>query len=479
MSDNHRSLTRRAWLRTAGAAGAVGLAGCTSGDSGGGSGGSGGSNGDSGGSNGGSAGSAGNGDWPDLSGKEIHFITDESSDTAKQFWNRVAKDFREATGAKTRMEFTGLGSNSVQRITQLIQSGSPPDIFTMNTSNASRFRSADILAPATDAVESISGRLGEPEAQATVKLDGEHWFVPLWLNVNSYYYRQDQADVVPDTWDKALEYAQQVHESDSELAGTYVPAGSGSHVCYRIMAWMFSNGGNLCKWDGDKIEIAYDGGTNRKKLVEVLDYLKQRQQYSPSAADSSWTSWINAIPNSVAASSGYHGFRPIVQSVQRERPFAKDVNLVPGYPKPPGGSHTTVASADGLGTFKGSDTEAANTFMRFTLQEKYLTDIYMDLTPVHNIPAWKRYRDSDAYNDAIKSLSGWPADAIKTYQEETTFKTRPYDTDPPNPYAGAAYNSPPLWNLQIDVLVNDVSPEAAIDKYAPKHQKLIDEAQSD
>ncbi|WP_423750848.1 extracellular solute-binding protein [Salinirarus marinus] len=466
-----------------GAVGTVGLAGCAGGGGGGSSGGDGGSSGgggstDGGDSSGGST-TGSSGEWPDLSGKEVHFVTDEASDASKQFWNGVASDFEEATGASTKMEYVGIGTGGMERITQLIQAGDPPEIFTMNAANASTFRSEGVLAPVDDAFDQFTEVTGQPEEQATVKVNGHQWYVPLWFNTVCYYYRSDLSDIVPDTWEKAQAYAKEVDEADNGVRGTYVPAGPGAHVCYRIMSWMYSNEGSFMQWNNDdQIEVAYDSGENRTKLVETLNYIKERQQYSPVASDSNYTTWSNSIPNEVAGSTPYSGFRPVVQSVTNDRSFAKDVSVVPGMPKAPSGTNRSVAASDGMGTFKGADQEAARAFINFTLQEEYLTDLYMMLTPVHNVPAFPEFRSSTAYQDALKGLEGWPTDAITTYQEDVKFKTRPNDTDPPNPYAGASYASPPLWNMQVDLLVKDKSPEAVIDEYAPKHQEIIDEAQN-
>ncbi|WP_423750847.1 extracellular solute-binding protein [Salinirarus marinus] len=484
-SKNHTA-KRRTWLKTVGAAGTVGLAGCSgggggsSGDGGGSSGGNGGGSSGGGSSGGGSSDgttTGSSGEWPDLSGKEVHFVTDEASDTSKQFWNGVASDFEEATGASTKMEYVGIGTGGIERITQLIQAGDPPEIFTMNASNASTFRSEGVLAPVDEAFDQFTEVTGQPEDQATVEVNGNQWFVPLWFNTVCYYYRSDLSDIVPDTWEKAQQYAQEVDEADNGVRGTYVPAGPGAHVCYRIMAWMYSNGGSFMQWNNDRIEVAYDSGENRTKLVEALNYIKERQQYSPNASDSNYTTWTNAIPNEVAGSSAYVGFRPVVQSVANNRSFTDSVEVVPGMPSAPGGTNRSVAASDGMGTFKGADQEAARAFINFTLQEEYLTQIYMMLTPVHNVPAFPEFRSSSTYQDALKGLEGYPMDAIKSYQEDVKFKTRPNDTDPPNPYAGASYNSPPFYNMQVDLLVKDRSPEAVIDEYAPQHQEVIDEAQ--
>jgi multiple sugar transport system substrate-binding protein len=441
------TMNRRTVLKTLGVSGITGLAGCI----------------------------GGGGSGSNQSGTEVHLITEEGSDAAREFWNRVGKDFKKKSGIKLNMEYVGI--NAQERLAQLLQAGDPPEIFMSSQGTVATFQNQGVLAPVDEVFQTLKQRIGKPNEMSTVVINDKNWLVPLYNTVGCYHYRGDLSDIVPDTWEKTLQYATET-DGKQGLAGTYVPAGPGEHQCYRIMSWMFSKGASLCAWKDNKIEVVFDKGKNRKAMKECMEFTLERREYSPPATDSGWTTWSNAIPSQVSASALYIGFRPELKAARQNAPFTNSMMTIPGMPKPNGGSNTAAASAEGFCTFNQANNKAAVKFMEFVLQKEYLVDLYTSLAPGHNIPAYPEIKNGEAYQQRLdKVVSDSISDeAIKTYQN-APFKTRPADTDPVNPYAGAAYGSPPLWNMQTEIMVNDMPIDKAIDKYAKKLQQAIDEVQ--
>jgi ABC-type glycerol-3-phosphate transport system substrate-binding protein len=485
--------SRRTYLKTIAVTSTIGLAGCAGqGDGSGGDGGGGGndtgngSDGSSGGndtgngSDGGGGTTNSSGDWSDLSGKKVHVVIDETADPIKNFWDGAANDFKNATNADIRVEYVGRQTSGVQRVTQLIQSGTPPEIFAMSQTNATSFQSQDILAPVSDVMADIQDRLGTAYKQ--VKWDGEHWTVPTFLNVVAWYWRGDLAEEVdmdrrPNwTWEKATEYAQKVNELDG-VDGTYVPAGSGDHAVYHLRSWLRTAECSITKWDGDKMVVNFQEGQNREKMIQTLKFLKGQHQYSPVASDSGFTSWARTIPNQVSGSGNYIGYRPKMYAIQDDRDFAADVHAAQ---MPKKNSRMTDGNIDGLGTFKGSNVDAAKTFMRFITQKEQLLPLY-ELNPVHDVPAFPGIRESDEYQSFLDGLpeAYTPKDTV-AYQERvaTNFVSSIGGTEPPNPYAGIITGADPLPNLVSDVILNDANPDSVIDQYAQELQSVLDNAQS-
>lgn len=449
------TVDRRTALKTLGASSIAGLAGCIGGGGGG-----------DGGGGGGGGGSQ--------SGTEVHLLTEEGSDTAQKFWNRVGKDFKKATGMTLNVEFVGIDPG--ERLSQLLQAGDPPEIYIASQGDVATFQNQGVLAPVDEALQSLKQRVGEPNEMSATVINDKNWLIPLYNTVGSYHYREDLSDIVPDTWEKTLQYAKET-DGKQGLAGTYVPAGTGEHQCYRIMSWMFSKDASVCAWKGDKIEVVFDKGKNRKAMKECMEFTLERRKYSPPATDSGWTTWSGAIPTQTSASAVYIGFRPELQASDQNAPFTKSMMATSGMPKPSGGSHTAVASSEGFCTFKQANHKAAVKFLNFVIKPEYLIDLYMALAPVHNIPAYPEVKNGKAYQQRLKELPDSISDeAIKAYLN-TPFKTRAADTDPINPYAGAAYASPPLWNMQTDIMVNNMPIDKAIDKYAKQLQQEIDKVQ--
>ena len=476
---------RRNAIKTIGAAGIIGLAGCA-GDGGGGGGG-GGDGGDGGSTQSGGSTSGSNSEWPDYSGQSLHILT--GIQNQKEIFANIGEEFKSATGIdEIKIEVTGM-NNQRQRVIQLVQAGDPPDIVQDTQTLTPRYVNADLALDVSGMIADISDRIGAPADNARVKLDGSDYFVPLWHNISSWWWRDDlveaaglnPSDFEDADWDLAMEAAEKMHDPENNINGTYVPAGTGSHSTFRTIAWLYTNGGSICTWENDEIVVNFDEGKNRTRMIETLEMLKERYQYSPAATDSSWDTAANAIPNGNTACKWYLGFRPKIRSIENDRDFAPDVHVAP---MPAKETKQTVASTDGFVPIDGNNPEAAQDFLRFMMQPKYIVNILASITPVHNVPAYPGISDSDVYNEAI-SEAPWNtesmnvADDIKTYTSNRQYvRPRIFDTNPPNPYSNASYVSEPLWSLHQDVLLNDTEPAAAVDKWAPKLQQKIDAAQN-
>lgn len=420
------------------------------------------------------------GDWPDLSGTEVQVIIDETSDAVRNYYNGVSQGFSEATGATMNFEFVGRNVSGVQRVTQLLQAGEPPEIFAMNQNNATAFELQGVIEPVTDVMAEIEERLGESNKH--VEFEGEQWLVPSFFNINTWFWRGDVAEEIgmerrPSwTWESALQYAEQVSAMDNDLSGIYIPAGSGPHVVSMFRAWLNTIDGSLVEWDGDRIVVNFDSGENRTKMVELLTFLGNAHEYSPVASDSGYSSWARSIPNGVSASVNYIGYRPKMYAIQDEREFAADVHAAQ---MPENETRTTDGNVDGFGVFSGANVDAAKTFLRYLTQTENIVDLYK-INPVHDIPPYPEVRQSEAYTSFLDQLpEAYTPQDTQAYQQEVAqnFETSIEQTDPANPYAGTIAGADAIPNMLQAVLLDDEDPDAVIDQYAQQLQQTLDQAQ--
>jgi len=420
------------------------------------------------------------GDWADLSGTEVQVIIDETSDVVKNYYNGIGEGFSQATGANVNFEFVGRNVSGVQRVTQLLQAGDPPELFAMNQNNATAFELQGVLEPVTDTMDEIEGRLGE--ANKHVEFEGEQWLVPTFFNITTWFWRGDFAEEVgmdrrPDwTWESVLQYAEQVDQMDG-MRGIYIPTGSGPHAVSMFSAWVNTIDGSIVQWDGDQMAVNFDQGENREKMVELLNFLNEAHNYSPVASDSGYGTWARSIPNGVSASVNYIGYRPKMYAIQDEREFAADVHA---SQMPENVSRTTDGNVDGLGVFSGSNTEAAKEFLRYMTQMENILGLY-EINPVHDIPPYPEIRQSDAYNEFLSSLpDAYTQEDTQAYQQEVAqnFEISINQTDPANPYAGTIAGADAIPNMMQAVLLDDQNPEDVIDQYAQQLQQTLDQAQS-
>jgi multiple sugar transport system substrate-binding protein len=485
MLDNHtqrteenksRNIDRRKILKGLGTTTLVGLSGCIgdgddSGDDGSGDD----ASGDDGSGDDGSGddGSGDDGDWPDLSGDEVHFLVDETSDSFKSFFGDIGSDFNDATGAEVRMEYQATGGSLEERLSQLLQSGDPPEVILSSLSQSALLAVDGAAAPVNEAYQAVADRYGD--SRERMQLDGDDYMMPFGSNLGMFWYRTDLYEEAPATWETLLEQAQQVHEN-SDLNGTAVLGATSFCTELMLMAYAFSADANIAENNDGDINVIMGEGSNRDNWIEVLSFLQDLKQYSGGLEDvGCGGSTVLADENS--AHAWWVGSRPKNQCVLQDRPFAEDVSAVL-QPGPGEEGALTCGLTDGLITFKQANVEAAKTYMEFFAQPQYLTRL-AGITPIHIIPPFPGIWENEQFQAALEDLPDvWSDHDIETMRQASeNYQTLATETSPPNPYAGAIYGSNILSDIVFDVTIQERDPEAVIDEYAPQIQSAVDEAQ--
>ena len=444
-ASNRSYRNRRAVLKTAGAVGGLSVvAGCLGG----------GGDGTDTPADGGSGTTTRSGEWPDLSGTEVHFLTDESSEAFTSFFERVKSDFEEDTGATVNLDLVNLGEQG-PRLSQLLQAGDPPDVMQAVQTRVVQLQNQGV-------------------AGTKVQVDGDDYAVPCWINPSGQWYREDIYQGEPTTWDEMLEYAGEADDPDG-VRGTSVPLGRALCNDSWFLSYLYTNEGRVCERDSNgEVQCIMDEGSNRDRWIETLEFLSDLYQYSPSNANASCSQQVQAIPNETSAEAGYVGARPKVQSVQQDKDFADQVRASQVPQNRTAQSH---ANAIAYMTFEDANVEAGNAFISYMFQEEYFYDILL-LTPIHNNPGYPSIRERDEYQSGLDELDdAWTDGDIETslaFADEILPFSQ--ETSPPNPYAGTIYSSKLLVDILNDATINERDPATIVDEYASEIQDVIDQA---
>jgi hypothetical protein len=310
--------------------------------------------------------------------------------------------------------------------------------------------------------------------------DEEKFSLPTYLNLVTFWYRRDVADVKPDSFEKVIEYAEQANQSDKVQHGSYTCAGTGSHMEAMATSWGTWNGAQIfTRGNNGDIQVSLHK-EDRDRWIETFELHKNRYQFSPNATDSSWGTLINAIPTGQAASSVYMGTRPKNTASRQELSFAKDIKPT----NPWGNGENTYMGMDSNVVFDTDKNEIAKTFLEYLYQDKYVFDLYLRHSPLQNIPPYPDIAQSSEYRDGLKELpliSGYTESDLEFCLESqpplgTTVITR---TDPPNPYASLSNEMQLFSGITQRVLVDGVDPASAIDEAGANLADDLAEAQSD
>ena len=457
---------RRAILKSIGAGSAVGLAGCLGGDGGG----DGGDSGDGGGTTTGTSG--GNGEWPDLSGKEVQFLTDEANEATQRVYEEIISEFEEATGGSVEIEYVPY-SNFNQRVAQLLQANTPPELVLTTTSTTANYLERGVAEPATEVFGTLEEKYGSPPEGSRVSANGEEYLIPLWTNSGMNHYRSDVADVVPDTWEKELQYAQAADGQDG-LAGVFVPKGQSVCVDQMMLGYAYANEARVCDRRDGEVTIVMSEGSNRDRWIETLEHFEQLNEFSPRAGDAGCGQMTQAVSREVSAQTYYIGARPKIQAVTQEKPFAADVHPVK---TPSGRSDKHSGFVEGLQMFKGANKEAAEVFVQFLYRLDNFTKLALR-TPIHNNPGWPGIRKSDAYQQGLKELpDAWSDRDIQNALDAIQgVRTLDQEVSPPNPYAGPIRASRNFAQMFFAVTIDGKDPASVVDSTANALGGVLEDA---
>ncbi len=413
------------------------------------------------------------GDWPDLSGTEVHFLTDESSEAFTNFFQRVKSDFERDTGATVNLDLVNLGEQG-ERLAQLLQAGNPPDVMQAVQTRVVQLQNQGVAGPVNSAMSDMLDRYGEPVGGTRVQVDGDDYGVPCWINPSGQWYRDDIYTEEPTDWDTMLSQAEQVDDPNGTRA-TSIPLAPALCNDSFFLAYLYTNEGRVCaRDDNGQVQCIMDQGSNRDRWIETLEFLGELYQYSPTNANAGCSQQVQAIPNETSAEAGYVGARPKVQSVQQDKPFADAVraSFVPE-------NRTSRSHANSIAymTFQGANVEAGNAFISYMFQERYFIDLLL-LTPIHNNPSYPSIRENQEYQQGLNNLSdAWTDQDIQTslaFADEILPFSQ--ETSPPNPYAGTIYSSKLLVDILNDATINERDPAAIVDDYASQIQGVIDQS---
>jgi ABC-type glycerol-3-phosphate transport system substrate-binding protein len=373
------------------------------------------------------------------------------------------------------MEFGGVGAGASQRIAQLLQAGDPPEVYLTSVAAASEFLSEGVAGAVDTAFGNVTDQFGSLGDNFRLTEDGSDYMLPSWASTGNYWYRGDIYTEAPTTWDKALEQAKQA-DGTQGLAGGWVSAGSSICTDLQLMGWIYSNGGTIASRQNGELQIAMDKGSNRESWVETLDYLKELHDYSARNADTGCGDQSQALATETSAASWKTGSRPKNQSVIQEKSFAGDIEVVVQPQPSSGAANKTVGLVEGFVTFEQANTEAAQRYLEFLYQPKYLTPLYF-LTPMHNLPPYEGLRQSDPYQERLDELisnKGWTQDdADKLFAGLDKAQTMAGETEPPNFKIGSILSSRGLSEILYETVINDRDSGTVVDEYASEFKSMI------
>ena len=175
---------------------------------------------------------------------------------------KLVKQFtKENPGATAKL--VELPESADEQRTQMIQrlraKSDECDLLALDVVWTAEFAAQGWLKDATDVVEKRKDEF-IPSTLETVQYEDKYWAVPYNTNAGFLYYRTDQVDSAPETWEDVYKVAQ---END----GVVYQGARYEGLTVNFLELLYSAGGKVLSDDGETVEI------DSPETKEVLDFM--------------------------------------------------------------------------------------------------------------------------------------------------------------------------------------------------------------
>jgi len=326
---------------------------------------------------------------------QIVFVSEESNPKAIAVYEKINADFERNTGIKVVMEYPGF-ANIHKRVATLIAAGTPPEIVWYGAGQAMNLALEDQLAEVGDVIKEVGGI---PDSLRMI-YKGADRSIPTSQQFTYCWYRKDlyqQKGLLPfKSWEEFLHVAKTLNNPPT-LYGCIVPSAETGASTILLETLFMSNDVHWFEWNPSKrqYEVALDKGENKKRAIETLDYLYELHKYSPEASTYNWAELMSTFVTEKAATSYYVGAR-LLEQVMANNARIADVTMPLAFPKRLTDHY--FLSIQGFHILRQSNVEGAKQYCKFFLKHPDCIKWY-HAVPLHIIPASREVLLSSRYQD--------------------------------------------------------------------------------
>lgn len=214
-------------------------------------------------------------------------------DTPEALREYLTKQYAEATGGTLTIEEQAWGDALNKLTTQLPDSENTPDVTEIGNTWSPTFTNVGAFSDLSDIYQELGGDKLLPSFVAVGEVDGAQFALPYYFGSRYNFYRKDlyaAAGVsVPTTLQEFSDTAKALTTADT--SGFYI----GGSDWRNGISWIFANGGDLAKKDGDQW-VSTLSDPNSIKGLEMFQDLFTGASHAPVGEFDS-TPWVNINNN--------------------------------------------------------------------------------------------------------------------------------------------------------------------------------------
>ena len=352
------------------------------------------------------------------------------------------------------------------KFTAAIESKTLPDIAELDAVGPARFANIGRLADVSDVVAAATKELGTilPNADGAVKFGGKYYAVPHYAIPLVLFYRPDILTKVgaepPDTWEDIQKVSEKVKKAGVQEYPNGFPWNRTGDGYDPAMSLLWSYGATWVDKSGKFTGIPKAAGVDALKVVT-------RAYFADKTSAFDYLSWSGAT-NNEAFMAGKITFTPngpsiLYQEESSQHPLLKDT-AIKVMPKGPAGRNLALTFVMNweVPTDGKSQKEAKALIGCVMAREnfvKYMTGSFRQMVPLFAKPLEDPYWNTPGGKIIVDTVKqghpvGWPG--------------------PTTPAAAEVVSGNVLTDLITRVIVDKVTPEAAIDEANKRIKEIYD-----
>lgn len=233
------------------------------------------------------------------------------SDTPDELRNYLKTEFNKETGANLKIEQQDWGDIVTKLTTALPDANNTPDVTEMGNTQSPTFTNVGAFLDISDMYKDLGGSDLLPSFVEAGKVDGKNYTLPYYFGSRYMFYRKDVYQAagvsVPTTLDQFNTSVADITAKNPKGIDNFSGFFLGGQDWRDGISWIFANGGDIAKKDGDKWKATLSSEESLKGLQQLQDLYKNASKAPNDAKDSNQYIYLNDTDQTLDADGNKTG----------------------------------------------------------------------------------------------------------------------------------------------------------------------------
>ncbi|WP_020076991.1 extracellular solute-binding protein [Cryocola sp. 340MFSha3.1] len=233
------------------------------------------------------------------------------SDTPDKLRDYLKTEFNKETGATLKIEQQDWGDIVTKLTTALPDANNTPDVTEMGNTQSPTFTNVGAFLDISDMYKDLGGSDLLQSFVEAGKVDGKNYTLPYYFGSRYMFYRKDiyqAAGVsVPTTLDQFNTNVADITAKNPKGINNFSGFFLGGQDWRDGISWVFANGGDIAKKDGDKWKATLESEESLKGLQQLQDLYKNASKAPNDAKDSNQYIYLNDTDQTLDADGNKTG----------------------------------------------------------------------------------------------------------------------------------------------------------------------------